>query len=153
MKLTSTHNTVTCVNHCFKKSSSQRSLHNAPIFRLLLKVAVNGTHQCDFLNFCGGFGPQRHQAGLKWWSTGIQALHWRQKLTSACKCHTPVKQQKHYLHTFSAFWLWSSVVSVLISVTTDMSPTGDLLVTLIFDWGGVHLSLLSGPRVLHWHGT
>ena len=26
---------------------SQRSLHNAPIFRLLLKVAVNGTHQCD----------------------------------------------------------------------------------------------------------
>ena len=32
---------------------SQRSLHNAPIFRLLLKVAVNGTHQCDFPNFCG----------------------------------------------------------------------------------------------------
>ena len=27
------------------------SLHNAPIFRLLLKVAVKGTHQCDFLNF------------------------------------------------------------------------------------------------------
>ena len=27
--------------------SSQRSLHNAPIFRRLLKVAVNGTHQCD----------------------------------------------------------------------------------------------------------
>ena len=34
---------------------SQRSLHNAPIFRLLLKVAVKGTHQCDLLNFCGGF--------------------------------------------------------------------------------------------------
>jgi len=34
-------------------TASQRSLHNAPIFRLLLKVAVNGTHQCDFLNFCG----------------------------------------------------------------------------------------------------
>ena len=32
---------------------SQRSLHNAPIFRLLLKVAVNGTHQCDFINFGG----------------------------------------------------------------------------------------------------
>ena len=31
--------------------ASQRSLHNAPIFRLLLKVAVNGTHQCDFHNF------------------------------------------------------------------------------------------------------
>ena len=40
-------------------SASQRSLLNAPIFRLLLKVAVNGTHQCDFLNFCGGFGSQR----------------------------------------------------------------------------------------------
>ena len=31
--------------------SSQRPLHSAPIFRLLLKVAVNGTHQCDFHNF------------------------------------------------------------------------------------------------------
>ena len=29
----------------------------------------------------------------------------------------------------------SSVASVLISVTTDMSPTGDLLVTSIFCWG------------------
>ena len=34
-----------------KEQPSQRSLHNAPIFRLLLKVAVNGTHQCDFFNF------------------------------------------------------------------------------------------------------
>ncbi len=40
---------------------SQRSLHNAPIFRLLLKVAVNGTHQCDFLNFCGALGPQHQE--------------------------------------------------------------------------------------------
>ena len=38
--------------------SSQRSLHNAPIFRLLLKVAVNGTHQCDYSNFCGNLGSQ-----------------------------------------------------------------------------------------------
>ena len=43
-------------------SASQRSLHNAPIFRLLLKVAVNGTHQCDYSNFCGGFGSQPLQA-------------------------------------------------------------------------------------------
>ena len=41
-------------------SASQRSLHNAPIFRLLLKVAVNGTHQCDFHNFCGASGLQQH---------------------------------------------------------------------------------------------
>ena len=32
-------------------------------------------------------------------------------------------------HRFRPLWLRSSVVSVLISVTTDMSPTGDLLVT------------------------
>ena len=38
---------------------SQRFLHDAPIFRLLLKVAVNGTHQCDFLNFCGALGPNK----------------------------------------------------------------------------------------------
>ena len=38
-------------------AASQRSLHNAPIFRLLLKVAVKGTHQCDFLNFCRDLGP------------------------------------------------------------------------------------------------
>ena len=36
---------------------SQCSLHNAPIFRLLLKVAVNGTHQCESLNFCGTYVP------------------------------------------------------------------------------------------------
>ena len=39
---------------------SQCSLHNAPIFRLLLKVAVNGTHQCESLNFCGAFCPNLH---------------------------------------------------------------------------------------------
>ena len=42
-----------CINMATTPSVSQRSLHNAPIFRLLLKVAVNGTHQCDFPNFCG----------------------------------------------------------------------------------------------------
>jgi hypothetical protein len=39
---------------------SQCSLHNAPIFRLLLKVAVNGTHQCESLIFCGTFCPNLH---------------------------------------------------------------------------------------------
>ena len=37
--------------------ASQRSLHYTPIFRLLLKVAVNGTRQCDFLIFCGASVP------------------------------------------------------------------------------------------------
>jgi len=35
---------------CGQLNPSQRSLHNASIFRRLLKVAVNGAHQCDFLN-------------------------------------------------------------------------------------------------------
>ena len=39
------------------RALSQCSLHNAPIFRLLLKVAVNGTHQCESLNFCGTLVP------------------------------------------------------------------------------------------------
>ena len=44
--------------------ASQRSLHNAPIFRLLLKVAVNGTHQCDLLNFCGAAKLQQRPVQL-----------------------------------------------------------------------------------------
>jgi hypothetical protein len=45
--------------------SSQRSLHNAPIFRLLLKVAVKGTHQCDFYNFWGIFGFQQWRMDVR----------------------------------------------------------------------------------------
>ena len=37
----------------------------------------------------------------------------------------------HIYSYLLGLWLRSSVVSVLISVTTDMSPTGDLLVTSI----------------------
>ena len=51
-----------CPNFCNlmslgQESASQRSLHNEPIFRLLLKVAVKGTQQCEFLNFCGALAP------------------------------------------------------------------------------------------------
>ena len=46
-----------------------------------------------------------------------------------------------YLHTFSAFWLWSSVVSVLISVTTDMLPTGSFSCHINFSWGTVFFGL------------
>ena len=48
---------------CITRETSQRSLHNAPIFRLLLKVAVNGTHQCDFLNFWGAAKLQQYADG------------------------------------------------------------------------------------------
>ena len=50
--------------------ASQRSLHNAPIFRLLLKVAVNGTHQCDFLNFCGPLAATSREALKQTWTAG-----------------------------------------------------------------------------------
>ena len=46
-----------CKCFCRPCAASQRSLHNEPIFRLLLKVAVKGTQQCDFLNFCGVYSP------------------------------------------------------------------------------------------------
>ena len=40
--------------HC---QASQCSLHNAPILRLLLAVAANGTHQCESMICCGAFSP------------------------------------------------------------------------------------------------
>ena len=51
-------------------SASQRSLHNEPIFRLLLKVAVKGTQQCDFLNFCG-VSPQL----LEWLFSALPSVY------------------------------------------------------------------------------
>ena len=82
-------------------------------------------------------------------STSIQAL----LVTKNDNCACPGLP---HIHTFSAFWLWSSVVSVLISVTTDILPTGRLLVTPIFLWGGRSLSLLEGTSrvalALHYAG-
>ena len=61
---------------CSQRPASQRSLHNAPIFRLLLKVAVNGTHQCGFFNFCGAlWAPTVLLAGAR-------VRRWRR----ACAC-------------------------------------------------------------------
>ena len=48
-------------------------------------------------------------------------------------------------HTFSAFWLWSSVVSVLISVTTDMSSNWKLSCHDNFSRGVVSDCLHSAP--------
>ena len=70
--------------------------------------------------------------------------------------HEPFGESKFFdthTYTFSSFWLRSSVVSVLISVTTDMSPTGDMLVIFILLVGNVLLSLLRGFQALHCHGT
>jgi hypothetical protein len=50
-------------------------------------------------------------------------------------------------HIFSVLRELSNVLSVVISVTNDMSPVGDLLATLIFLRGGVLLGLFTGPCV------
>ena len=48
---------------------------------------------------------------------------------------------------------WGKTLAALISVTTDMSPTGDLLVTSIF-LGELGLAACCQPaQVLPWHGT
>ena len=56
-------------------------------------------------------------------------MHSKRWAARAYMC-TWLKQQYLFIPS-RPFWL-SSVVSVLISVTADMSPTGDLLVTSIF---------------------
>ena len=72
--------------HC---PASQRSLHNAPIFRLLLKVAVNGTHQCGFFNFCGAlWAPTFLLAGARD-RCGVRARalgDWRLEQANCCGC-------------------------------------------------------------------
>jgi len=77
--------------HGSHESSSQRSLHNAPIFRLLLKVAVNGTHQCDFLNFCGGLGPQREQCSLRELEGKAWVLQVLRKCSSSAQLRRPLQ--------------------------------------------------------------
>ena len=63
------------------------------------------------------------------------------------------KQWPNKLHTFSAFWLRSSVASVLISVKTDILTTGGLIFTIIFLGGWISLSLPSCPPELPWTCT
>ena len=48
-------------------------------------------------------------------------------------------------HTFSAYWLRSSVVSVLISVKTGIFSTEKFFFTSIFLGGGVPLELAPRP--------
>ena len=65
----------------------------------------------------------------------------------AC-CQIPVLQyinRADRSHTFSAFWLWSSVVSVLISVTADITPTGVFACHIYFSVGVCVLELAQGP--------
>ena len=67
--------------------------------------------------------------------------------------HTCAHGWSSHIYSYLLGHLAMIVVSVLISVTTDMSPTGDLLVTSILAGGSVFTSLLWSLHVLRWHGT
>lgn len=68
----------------------------------------------------------------------------RARGTGRFPCWPPKGSCGVVAHAFSASWLRSSAVSVFITVTSDMSPTGDLLVTSIFlPWEEFALSLLT----------
>ena len=55
---------------------SQRSLQPEPIFRLLLKVAVNGTHQCDSQQFLREARFPRHLFLSCSWSACALQVPW-----------------------------------------------------------------------------
>ena len=71
---------ATCTSPQSDRQTSQRSFLNAPIPRLLLKVAVKGAYQCDFDIFAGAHGPQRmntckepaSQCCVRRWRFGIE---------------------------------------------------------------------------------
>ena len=75
---------------------SQRSLHSAPIFRLLLKVAVNGTHQCDSNNFCGASSsnnklmPTDHEGSVRQLGNAGGNI-----VDCRCSCQAPLLQGKN----------------------------------------------------------
>ena len=50
---------ATCTSPQSDRQTSLRSMHNAPTFRLLIKVAVKGARQCDFDIFAESHGLQR----------------------------------------------------------------------------------------------
>jgi len=101
-------------------------------------VALTSCNQVVFFDCDDAFAhcKLRNDAGLPapvWWSIACWCTEQKSVVPKARWFDEFIKCRSHCdNHTFSAFWLWSSVVSVLISVTTDMSPTGDLIVTFIF---------------------
>ena len=59
--------------------------------------------------------------------------------------------QSHVRYRFSAFWLRSSVVSVLISLISDMSPMWGLHIKLIFVTGSWKWGLLRPLHASTWY--
>ncbi|XP_062267987.1 dynein light chain Tctex-type 1-like [Platichthys flesus] len=63
----------------------------------------------------------------------------------------PLKFQAGICHRFSAFWLRSSVVSVLISLISDTSPTRGPYIKLIFGTGRWNRGLLRPLHASTWY--
>ncbi len=58
-----------------------------------------------------------------------------------------------FTYLLAPLFVITGVVSVLISVTSDLSPTGNLLAAFILYWGSVRLIWLRGLHVLHQDST
>ena len=104
---------------------------------ILLLIAAFTAWRTNLSPFSKGCRERDASMWLPIWAIGkwIEATQFKVLLawvSEKCVITIAAITLQQVWYTFSAFWLWSSVVSVLISVTTDMSPTGDLLVTFIF---------------------
>ena len=134
------------------------SLHPVQIFRLLLKISVEGNaselkvfleallrRSCVFLSKVKRLLP------FSRFSTSAPgaalSLPGRQHPGGAVAVPGPSAGGRAVVrHRFSAFWLRSSVVSVLISLISDTSPTRGPYIKLIFGAGSRKRGLL---RPLH----
>ena len=69
---------------------SQRSIQNEPIFRLLLKVAVNGAHQCGLSNFFRSFWlqPFRFSQVKKQFKRGATSHHYVSQMDVTATCYS-----------------------------------------------------------------
>ena len=84
--------------------SLQRSLHSAPTFCLSLKLAVNGTHQCD-LHILSVAAP-----------TAIQNISWRP--TSKISYSMDTLQRHVWIHSWP---LWTIMIDVTISSSDNLT--------------------------------
>ena len=99
----------------WQTQASQRSLHNEPIFRLLLKVAVKGTQQCEFRNFCGASCPNEIQTQFAFLRKWLQLVRMRTPQISGAavsNCSTEAAQ------------LWRRVVIGVIAIYAIVAVLG-----------------------------
>jgi hypothetical protein len=126
---------------------------------------VNGTHQCGSLiccrafspNLCGrGFDLQENGSGMSSKPAGqFVDSHLQAQRLKPFFVFVWCSGRLQLLSISSRPFGHDQIVSVLISVTADMSPTGDLHVTAIFSLGRGRLELAQAVLLvaLAWHST